>query len=117
MLGGEEGVKYPVEVFGRYATAGIDDVNNDKFAGLDGVGAKLVRFCQCFNMGIDIDGAVSVHGVFGIDGKVEDNLRELGRIDPDEAQFVAVVKFEDNLFAQNPFEHQAQLGKLFGDVD
>ena len=95
--------------------AGIRYFNNDKFAGFYGVGAELVGFKQCFGAGGDGQGAVVVHGVFGVNCQIDDDLRKLYRVDADIAELAAMVEIQGYLFAEDTFQHMAEFDKVFGD--
>ena len=70
-----------------------------------------------FGAGADGQRAAAVHGVFGINRQVDDDLRKLNGVYADVAEVCAVMKLQADFFSENPFQHLAQFHEVFGDVD
>src|SRR5690606_3497116 len=79
-LGGEERLEDLVEVFGGDADAGVADGQAHVVAGFDFSGEARVGLGDFKDAGLKREGAAGGHGVAGVDGEVEQDLVELGRV-------------------------------------
>ena len=117
LFGGEKRFENAVKIFFGNTATGIRNLDNHKFARFDRVFAERLRPRNVFGTRRYCQNAVTVHGIFGIDGQIDNDLRKLDRIHLDKTEIAAVMEFEDDFFAENPFEHLAEFHKVLGNVN
>lgn len=117
LLGGKKRLENLVDHFVRNTGAGILHLEQRVIA----VGDAFI-FLQPGISGIDVAGAdrqraATVHGVTGVDGKIDDHLLELSLVGLHQPQIAAMIEFKFDICADQPPQQIGRFAQHLGHIE
>ena len=114
LLGGEEGLEHPADVFRRDAGAGVGDAERDKFAGQIGQALPAIQRAVASR---DAHRAALRHGIARIDAEVHQRDLQLGDVALDRTDIVREIDDQIDVAAHRLAQHLRDLVGALAQID